>query len=345
MTGSATKSTGRFFYNIHNLVSISSTLRLEMIPDYFLVPDDGGPSRAKVGVEATSADRVAGDGSWVYSYHPFRGTLTRVGIQQNGELVSLRFYDSAYRYFTRLRYPISQLIAGLVQFQLVKLGYLIVHGACLRGPDGTGTVLVGLSNVGKTTTTLRLVRDHGYRFLSDDMLITDGSIGWGFPRSLRLENFGDIKLTPNQRAAPVKRALWEVASMVPFLPEVWIHPYKAPPTGPFEPVASVKLGKLFFLHRRSGKPELRSLGREEAFRELVIQHRIGTIDYDFAASRLFHMYAYETEEVDFNKLLSVQTEVLQALIQNCSSYAVFKETPLFTDEIVRGAPTESSNPK
>jgi hypothetical protein len=50
---------------------------------------------------------------------------------------------------------------------------MLLHSACLDF-DGHGVLLSALTDTGKTGTVLKLLREHGGRFLSDDMTIIDG---------------------------------------------------------------------------------------------------------------------------------------------------------------------------
>lgn len=299
-----------------------------MVPNYFRRASE---ERAPITTTITYAEAsdIAEEKSWTHEYHPFRGTQTKVGISQDVNGVSLRFYDSVYRYSRRLRYPIAQLCAGLVQYSLLRSGHLIVHGACLSKDGETGIALVGLSNAGKTTTTLRLVKENGFRFLSDDMFITDGKTALCFPRPLRLEHFADVPLVSAGAVARGKRALWTLGSSIPLLPEVWIHPYTADPTGPYDPLPKVELKRIFFLHRGRAGARANDLRDVKALRQLSIQHTIGTIDYDFAASRIFQMYAYESSDVDMISLREQQLELLRKLVGNCYCQQLNNDTPHF----------------
>ena len=49
-------------------------------------------------------------------------------------------------------------------------GKILLHSACLE-LDGDGVMLSALTDTGKTASVLRLVRELGAKFLSDDMTI------------------------------------------------------------------------------------------------------------------------------------------------------------------------------
>ena len=64
------------------------------------------------------------------------------------------------------------IIEPLLRFAMVTRGYMLLHSACVE-LHGTGVMLSALTDTGKTGTVLRLLREHGARFLSDDMTIVD----------------------------------------------------------------------------------------------------------------------------------------------------------------------------
>jgi dolichol-phosphate mannosyltransferase len=66
----------------------------------------------------------------------------------------------------------TNIIEPLLRFAMVSRGYMLLHSACVE-LHGTGVMLSALTDTGKTGTVLRLLREHGARFLSDDMTIVD----------------------------------------------------------------------------------------------------------------------------------------------------------------------------
>ena len=68
----------------------------------------------------------------------------------------------------------TNVVEALLRFVLVSRGYMLLHSACLD-IGGRGVMLSALTDTGKTGTVLRLLREGGGRFLSDDMTILDAS--------------------------------------------------------------------------------------------------------------------------------------------------------------------------
>ena len=66
----------------------------------------------------------------------------------------------------------TNILEPLLRFVTVSRGRMLLHSACVE-LNGTGVMLSALTDTGKTGTVLRLLREHGGRFLSDDMTVID----------------------------------------------------------------------------------------------------------------------------------------------------------------------------
>jgi len=80
----------------------------------------------------------------------------------------------------------TNVIEALLRFVMVDRGHMLLHSATVS-LDGVGVMLSALTDTGKTATVLRLLREHGGRFLSDDMTIVapDGT-ALCFPKPLTI---------------------------------------------------------------------------------------------------------------------------------------------------------------
>jgi glycosyltransferase involved in cell wall biosynthesis len=66
----------------------------------------------------------------------------------------------------------TNVIEALLRFLAVSHGVILLHSACLE-LNGRGMLLSARTDTGKTSSVLRLLREYGARFLSDDMTIID----------------------------------------------------------------------------------------------------------------------------------------------------------------------------
>lgn len=80
----------------------------------------------------------------------------------------------------------TNIIEALLRFVMVSRGRMLLHSACVS-VNGVGVMLSALTDTGKTATVLRILRDHGGLFLSDDMTLIDASGGAVcFPKPLTI---------------------------------------------------------------------------------------------------------------------------------------------------------------
>ncbi len=82
----------------------------------------------------------------------------------------------------------TNVIEALLRFIAVSRGVILLHSACLE-LDGHGLLLSARTDTGKTGSVLKLLREHGARFLSDDMTILhpDGQATC-FPKPLTISH-------------------------------------------------------------------------------------------------------------------------------------------------------------
>jgi hypothetical protein len=82
----------------------------------------------------------------------------------------------------------TNILEALLRFVMVSRGRMLLHSACVE-LDGTGVMLSALTDTGKTGTILRLLREHGGRFLSDDMTVIDpDGNAYCFPKPLTISS-------------------------------------------------------------------------------------------------------------------------------------------------------------
>ncbi len=96
----------------------------------------------------------------------------------------------------------TNVIEALLRFAVAARGHILLHSACLE-IDGRGVLLSAKTDTGKTGTVLRILRERGAKFLSDDMTIVspDGTATC-FPKPLTISSHtlravdpGDLRRT------------------------------------------------------------------------------------------------------------------------------------------------------
>ncbi|MCE7002193.1 GtrA family protein [Kibdelosporangium philippinense] len=102
----------------------------------------------------------------------------------------------------------TNVLEALLRFVAVSRGVMLLHSACLE-LDGAGMLISARTDTGKTGTVLRLVREHGAKFLSDDMIVLhgDGRVGC-FPKPLTISNHTLRAVRSDELTRREWRRLW-----------------------------------------------------------------------------------------------------------------------------------------
>jgi hypothetical protein len=103
----------------------------------------------------------------------------------------------------------TNVVEALLRFVFVSRGRMLLHSACLE-MDGVGVMLSARTDTGKTGTVLRMLREKGGRFLSDDMTILDGNASARcYPKPLTISSHTLRAVDPGD----LSRAEWGVLTV------------------------------------------------------------------------------------------------------------------------------------
>ena len=93
------------------------------------------------------------------------------------------FLSSAETHAKNFMYGVFDYLTHIAQLQL---GQSYIHASSLER-DGEGTAIVAWGGIGKTSAALKLITEHGFRFLSDDLgLVDDAGTIWRTPKRLQV---------------------------------------------------------------------------------------------------------------------------------------------------------------
>ena len=167
-----------FHYDIHGIIGVASQVRLPEL-EYFYTP---GPLancdlRVSLGRSTFPADEHSGEsdnGQRRFCYLEGLGSAGFWVEIAPGEpmevLVSPVLKRSPHVLYTNIVEPI-------LRWTFVRNGHALVHAACLA-QDGRAVLITAQTDTGKTSTILRILDQHPFAFLSDDMVILtrDGQV-------------------------------------------------------------------------------------------------------------------------------------------------------------------------
>ncbi len=185
----------------------------------------------------------------------------------------------------------TNIIEALLRFLFVAQGRMLLHSACLE-LNGVGIVLSAKTDTGKTGTVLKLVREQGAKFLSDDMTVIDVTgQAWAFPKpltisqhTLRAIDIDELTAAEWRRLRMQSRlhskegrrfglALGELNLPIMglnALTQLLVPPPKYPVDRlvPAEITRTTQLEHVFILER--GEPVVHAVAPEEALAELIV---------------------------------------------------------------------------
>jgi dolichol-phosphate mannosyltransferase len=160
-------------YDVHGILTIRSAVRLPEL-GFFAVPElERADVTIEVGTVGSRRPRrrsqcEQASGSVLYREHG-GGLVANFAIDIADEIrvvVSPWLARSPHVVYTNI-------VEALLRFLLVSKGYMLLHSACVT-IGGENVMLSAKTDTGKTGTILRLLRERGGEFLSDDMTIVDG---------------------------------------------------------------------------------------------------------------------------------------------------------------------------
>jgi dolichol-phosphate mannosyltransferase len=244
----------------------------------------------------------------------------------------------------------TNILEALLRFVMVSRGRMLLHSACVE-IDGVGVMLSALTDTGKTGTVLRLLREHGGRFLSDDMTVIepDGTAHC-FPKpltisahTLRAVNADDLtrkewrRLQLQSRLHSKSGRSLAVALSRFNLPIMGINALTQRMVPPpkytadrlvrctFAPTANVR--ELFVIER--GAPKLADLDREHALEQMLTN----TDDaYGFPPFR----YLAPTITIGghgYQELRAMEREILASFLSHVRTRVLASDTFGWADQI------------
>jgi dolichol-phosphate mannosyltransferase len=185
----AAAGTGHHLYDVLGLVAIASAVRMREL-EYFRVPSLQRPADVDIRVRPVGSPGprrrpLVTHGPTFVAYDEHLGRL--------GANFRLDFRDRIEVILGPLlaRSPhvvYTNVVEALLRFVLASRDRVLLHSATLE-LDGQGLMLTAPTDTGKTGTVLRLLREQGASFLSDDMTIVEpGGRAWCYPKPLTISS-------------------------------------------------------------------------------------------------------------------------------------------------------------
>lgn len=244
----------------------------------------------------------------------------------------------------------TNILEPLLRFVMVSRGRMLLHSACVE-LDGRGIMLSALTDTGKTGTVLRLLREHGGRFLSDDMTVIDrsGNAAW-FPKpltisahTLRAVSADDLTKSEWRRLqiqsrlhSKSGRSIGMLLSRfnlpimgINALTQMLIPPpkYCVDRLVPCQMTSSTQVSELFIIER--GSPRMAEMAKEEALAQLLTN----TDDaYGFPPYR-YLAPAISIGAMNYRELRAAERDILAGFLGGVRVRTLASDTFGWADEI------------
>jgi len=246
----------------------------------------------------------------------------------------------------------TNILEPLLRFLMVSRGKMLLHSACVE-LGGTGVMLSALTDTGKTGTVLRLLREHGGRFLSDDMTVidSDGNASW-FPKPLTisahtLRAISADDLTPREwrrlqiqsrlhskggRSIGMALSRFNLPIMgINALIQILIPPpkYTVDRLVPCQFAEATRVQELFIIER--GSPGLADIDQDDALTRLLAN----TDDaYGFPPFR-YLAPAISIGNQDYPELRAAERDILKGFLANVRVRSLASDNFSWADDIPR----------
>ncbi|MER5179140.1 glycosyltransferase [Streptomyces sp. NPDC002896] len=246
----------------------------------------------------------------------------------------------------------TNVVEALLRFVLISRGRMLLHSACVE-LDGHGVMLSALTDTGKTATILRLLREHGGRFLSDDMTVVDATgNAVCFPKPLTISshtlravhaddltkkewrrlNFQSRLHSKGGRSIALMLSRFNLPIMgINAITQILIPPpkYSVDRLVPCRLGSSTQVRDLFVIER--GTPGLRDLDHTTALERMLVntEDAYGFPPYRYLAPAL------RINGMDYAELREREREILAGFLKGVRTRVLASDSFGWADEIPR----------
>ena len=319
-------------YDIHGIVKVDSNVRpeavAEVLPTFFL----SDHRRGKADITIYVGDFIHKNEGlfWCgpFNIGPLKHKFLLKDVERHAKLF---FTNPRYNLLGEIIWEL-QLIFDILELKLLQKGYSFIHAACVER-DGEGLMLVAPPDTGKTFTTIRLVKEHGYSYMADDMTIIGPSrTAYCFPKPMTLH-------TPHVEELPIslprglkaliraREKLRSISWLRKRIPEVRVDFRTILPNA--RVTKKTRISRLIFLER--GKRSVRSISQQEAKSRLMPVAKM----HRNIMSLYIALYAYYHPELDLHALLERQDKLYIDLLDGIDYYVVSTPDRSFVDMMAK----------
>ncbi|MCC5860116.1 MAG: hypothetical protein JJT90_18330 [Ectothiorhodospiraceae bacterium] len=218
-----------------------------------------------------------------------------------------RFYHAAARITVGNVHSCGWLLRDLCNIQLLHHGYALLYAAAIRRGQ-RAILIIGLSNTGKTTTVVDLVKSGNTSFYGDDLVITNGRQLFSCP-------FAVANMSPKKGMGLQYRATQWAKKTIPFFENFGASiPYSIGDyLGMKNQAEPTEISEILFLEK-SEKSEQIDLSEDAATSLLISSNRT---EFTYATSPVFCAAEHMGVGFEVTTLVSREAELLRDIVKRC----------------------------
>lgn len=203
---------------------------------------------------------------------------------------------------------VGRLLEDIVSIQLLRNGYALLYCGGVAHGD-TATLLIGLTNTGKTTTVLNLVQNRDAKYISEDIAITDGRNLYCCPFTVSPV---DADFTPSRRTSA---HTW-VAENIPLLDSTTLRSIDSiyDILGEDRVEQSGTISQICFLFRSNG-----SRSEADDAQRILLTNRG---EFTYMTNQVLLGAQYLGYDIDIEAAMETERNILNDLVGDCNVYSV-----------------------
>lgn len=218
-----------------------------------------------------------------------------------------------------MSYILTDIVAGL----LLKNGIATIHCSAVN-MDDRSVIIFAPPNTGKTLTSIRLCKNSGYKFISEDFALTDGKNVWSVPWTSTFRYYDDIN------ESKLDTFINKLTSVIPALELVSIKKNKSIDKylGSDNIKHFSKASDIVVLERGEHKVDLDKIG---GFRKIINLNRY---EFNYHKAPAIVVMDYFNHGFSPEEMYKREKEILCKLVEQCNYMCISETNALNYSEVI-----------
>ncbi|HDI01929.1 MAG TPA: hypothetical protein ENF78_05830 [Candidatus Bathyarchaeota archaeon] len=323
---------GWLYYDVHGVLRARSNVPI--LNDFFRVVEIQGRPDLTVFIGDFKPRGLVGRDMLRLVYRAkgvLRSEILIRGLASGRAVVLIS--NPAFRLLGKVSRRVGKLIKAIYYLLMLKKGHVPMHSACVE-KDGRGILLTAPPETGKTLTAIRLVLEHGFRLLGDDMVILGPNLrvladpGAMTLHPIHIKACGIRLGTRKKVEMAIRHALRRIPYVVMAVKEFKMKVDDV--IGRDKIAKEARASQVFFLEE--GRQQVRTLGPDEAYERLMAAGRMHYLVYE---NEVIQEYAYRNPELGLEGLFSRLRSLFRELVESLDCWLIRCRGKRFADLMAR----------